>query len=182
MILSDSEIRKRIENKSLIIKPLYDDTIRENGLDLRLGGEIARVKNPNKLFDPIESDIKEFYLIEKGEKFTLMPNESILIHTIEYIKLPSDLIGFINLRSSYARLGLSIPPTIVDAGFEGQLTISLRGGGFKVYLYKGERIIHLILAKTSSPIKNIYKGVYKGQRGIQLPIFKVNPRSLYYRV
>ena len=176
MILSNEEIRKYIENKSLIIKPIYNDTIRENGLDLRLGGEIARAKDIANFFDPKESDIKDFYIIEKGNKFVLNPNESILIHTIEYIKLPNDLIGFINLRSSYARLGLSIPPTIVDAGFEGQLTISLRGGGFKVYLYKGERIIHLILAKTSSPIKNAYKGVYKGQKGIQFPVFKVDPQ------
>jgi len=100
----------------------------------------------------------------------LNPCEVVLIHTLEYIELPNDIVGLINLRSSYARIGLSLPPTIVDAGFKGELTLQIRGGSYPIKLTVGERMIHLILVKASSPTME-YSGKYIGQRGITLPRF-----------
>lgn len=170
MILSDVDIRKYIREGSLVIEPLHDDTIRENGVDLRIGGMIGRLRGV-EVFDPKIDNIDEYILIEEADSFIIYPNEYVLIHTLEYIKMPSDIIGFINLRSSYARLGLHIPPTIIDANFEGELTIGLSGGGFPVKLYKGERIIHVVFSRLSTPTSRPYKGKYRGQRGIQKPIF-----------
>lgn len=170
MILSEKEIREYINSGKLIIDPLKEDTIRENGLDLRLGNRIARLKNANDVLDIKSTEIKNYYIFEESDSFIINPMEKVLIHTLEYIKMPEDVIGLINLRSSYARLGIIIPPTIVDAKFEGQLTIGLMGSSFPIRLYPGERIIHLILAKLSSPTRP-YKGKYLGQRGIKLPIF-----------
>jgi dCTP deaminase len=39
--------------------------------------------------------------------------------------MPEDVVGLANLRSTLARLGLVIPPTVVDAGFEGNITIEV---------------------------------------------------------
>ena len=111
-------------------------------------------------------------MIERGKEFVINPREHVLLHTIEYIKLPLDLMGFVNLRSSYARIGLTIPPTIIDANFEGQLTIELVGGDFPVKLYAGDRFIHVVFAKLSSPVEKPYMGRYQGQRGVRLPSFK----------
>jgi len=172
MILSYNEIMKYIKNRKLVIEPFGEDIVRENGLDLRFGGEIARLKTANSVLDTRASNIEEYYLIERGEEFIINPHEKILFHTLEYIKMPNDLIGFINMRSSYARLGIVIPPTIIDAEFEGQLTIGLTGTSFPVKIRKGERIIHLILAKLTTPTIKPYKGRYKGQKGVQIPIFK----------
>jgi len=86
--------------------------------------------------------------------------------------MPRDVIGLINLRSSYARLGILIPPTIVDAGFKGELTIQLTGGSLPIRLHKGERVIHLVLVRSTSPVLREYKGIYKGQRGVRIPTFK----------
>jgi dCTP deaminase len=86
--------------------------------------------------------------------------------------MPDDLMGFVNLRSSYARIGLTIPPTIIDAGFEGQVVVEVVGGEVPVDLYPGDRFIHVVFAKLSKPVEKPYRGVYQGQRGIVLPRFR----------
>lgn len=172
LILSDKDIKKYMDEGRLVIEPTYPDTIRENGVDLRIGAAIARLGNSSKVFDPHKDDPSEFIHIEYGEEFVINPNEHVLLHTLEYLKMPDDLMAFVNLRSSYARIGLIIPPTIVDADFEGELTIELIGGNFPVLLHKGDRFLHLIFAKLSSKPMKPYSGKYQGQRGIQLPIFK----------
>ncbi|HEW94331.1 dCTP deaminase [Candidatus Geothermarchaeota archaeon] len=171
MILSKPDILKLIKEGLLKIDPISDDTIRENGLDLRLGRGVGRLKNlSDRVFEPNYSRVEDFYVIEDVESFILNPCEVVLIHTLEYIELPNDIVGLINLRSSYARIGLSLPPTIVDAGFKGELTLQIRGGSYPIKLTVGERMIHLILVKASSPTME-YSGKYIGQRGITLPRF-----------
>ena len=92
--------------------------------------------------------------------------------TLEYLELPNDAIAFVNLRSTYARLGLTIPPTIVDAGFRGQLTIEVVGSEFPIKLKSGERFLHLIFAKTLTPVEKPYRGKYQGQQEVTLPKFE----------
>lgn len=154
MILSDRDIKRYLNSKKLVIEPLSEDTIRENGVDLRIGNEIVR----------ISQDMKK----EVGQEFIIYPNEHVLLVTKEYIKLSNDIIGFCNLRSTFARKGLLIPPTIVDAGFEGQLTIELVGSSVPVKITAGERFLHLVFAKTLSPVEKPYRGKYQGQRGVTL--------------
>jgi len=172
MILSDFDLRNYIKSGRLKIEPFSEEIIRENGLDLRLGNTIARLKRIDKVFDYKNiGNMSDYYVIERSEYFVIEPNERVLLHTLEYIKLPPELMGFVNLRSTYARLGLSISPTIIDGGFEGQLTIELVGGSFPVKLYAGERFIHVVFAKLTSPVEKPYAGKYQGQRGVMLPKF-----------
>lgn len=172
MALSDIDIKDYIRTHKLIIDPFDESLIRENGVDLRFGGSIGRFRSHNVLFDPHNDDINDVLTIEKGDTFIIYPDEKILFHSLEYIRLPNNLMGQINLRSSFARLGLSIPPTIIDANFEGQLTIGLEGGRFPIKIRKGERILYIIFYELKSPSENPYRGKYRGQRGIQPPIFK----------
>jgi len=51
MILGDRDLRYYINRGLIVIEPFDETIIRENGVDLRLGGEIARMRNPGKVFD-----------------------------------------------------------------------------------------------------------------------------------
>ena len=168
MILGDRDLKYYLEKGWIVIKPLKEDSIRENGVDMRVGGEIARFKMTDELFEE-GKDVSRFFQKEIGEEFVIKPNEHVLLVTEEYLRLPSDIMAFVNLRSSFARLGLTIPPTIVDAGFEGQLTIELVGSTFPVRLKRDTRLLHLIFAKTLSPVERVYQGSYQGQTGVTLP-------------
>jgi dCTP deaminase len=169
MILADRDIKYYIEKKLLVIEPLGEDTIRENGVDLKIGEEMMRFRRSEEILDTSSSLIENFYIKEKGSEFVINPNEHVLLTTREFIRLPEDLIAFVNLRSTFARLGLFIPPTIVDAGFEGELTIEVIGSTFPVKIHSGDRFLHLVFAKTLNPVEKPYMGKYKGQKGVTLP-------------
>ena len=170
MILGDRDLKYYLEKEWIVIEPLREDTVRENGVDLRVGNEIARFKKTDKPFDPEDPD-NGYFIKETGDEFVINPGEHILMVTEEYIKLPNDVIAFVNLRSSFARLGIFVPPTIVDAGFEGQLTIEVVGSEFPVKLRRGTRFLHLVFAKTLTPVENPYRGRYQGQTGVTVPKF-----------
>ncbi|MCS6784685.1 MAG: dCTP deaminase [Candidatus Caldarchaeum sp.] len=172
MILSDFDLWNYIRSGRLKIDPFSEDIVRENGLDLKIGRQIARFNKNSQIFDTRLSDPTKFYTFEEGDSFLIQPHEHVLLHTMEYLALPKDLMGFVNLRSSFARIGLTVPPTIIDANFEGELTIELVGGDFPVKLYPGDRFLHVVFARLSSIVEKPYMGRYQGQRGVRLPSFK----------
>ena len=114
MILGDRDLLYYIRRKLIVIEPFDPSIVRENGIDLRLGRQIARMKNPGKPFDVLNppKDYSEYYVIEEGDSFIIHPYEHVLLTTLEYIKLPEDIMAFVNLRSTYARLGIYIPPCL----------------------------------------------------------------------
>ncbi|MCP8314748.1 MAG: dCTP deaminase [archaeon] len=172
MILSKTDIKRYVAEKRLKIEPFNEDLVQGNGVDLRLGNQIARLKPSKTVFDTRSTQInyEDFFTKEVGDSFLLVPQERILVHTLETIELDNSITGFVNLRSSYARIGLSLPPAAIDAGFKGQLTLEVIGGSFPIKLYAKDRFCHIALAKlTSDSVR--YRGVYLGQRGVTYPKF-----------
>ncbi|MGC9137235.1 dCTP deaminase [Caldivirga sp.] len=171
MILARGEILKLIKDGSLSIEPFTEDVVRENGLDLRVGNEYAIYAFENQVIDPceLESTRHLFSIVEaKDGRIIIPPRSFALLTTMEYVKFPRDVIGFCNLRSTLARYGLGVPPTIIDTGFEGNITIEvINNSGNYVVLRPGMRFLHVVLAKTIGEAK--YQGKYLGQRGVTPP-------------
>ncbi|RLF01417.1 MAG: dCTP deaminase [Thermoprotei archaeon] len=171
-MLSGSEIRKLIGRGALRIEPMSPELVRENGVDLRIGDEVAVLLNNPVPIDPEDMedvDLCEYYKVLKlDSKFVLQPYMKVLVATLEYVRMPDDVAGLVELRSTFARLGLSIPPTVVDSGFEGQITLEVHGGAFPVVLRKGVRFAHIVFFRVEGePVP--YRGRYQGQRGVTLP-------------
>ncbi|MCD6368407.1 MAG: dCTP deaminase [Thermoproteales archaeon] len=171
-MLSGNRIIQLIKEKKLRIEPFDEATIRENGVDLRIGNEVAVLLNNPAPLDPdnLKSvDLREYYkILRLDSSFVLQPYMKVLLSTLEYISMPADIAALVELRSTFARLGLSIPPTVIDAGFEGQITLEVHGGAFPVVLKRGMRFAHVVFFRIEGqPIP--YKGRYQGQRGVTLP-------------
>ena len=184
MILGARDIQGLLATGDLRVEPLSPDTVRENGLDLRLGGQYCLLRRTGLVLDarrPLDPML--FYECGEageGEGILIPPGRRVLLHTLEYIRLPEYVAGLVNLRSTWARTGIYIPATVVDAGFEGQLTIEVVGSEFPVKLYPGDRFLHLVLVKLESPTPQPYRGGYQGQRGVRLPrIFPAGGRAEY---
>ncbi len=180
MILSDRGIKAYLDKGWLVVEPLEDWQIRENGIDLRIGEEYARFKETNEVLDVTEDgDLTKYYElgVMDEEGIVIKPYEHVLLHTKEYVKMPSDLVALVNLKSTLARLGLYIPPTVVDAGFEGQIVIEIIGSSFPVRLKPGVPFLHLVFVRLDSPVEKEYwkRGHYQGQRGVRLPRLPVRP-------
>jgi len=175
MILSDFELKHTISSKRLIVEPLSEDTIQQNGIDLKISNEIAMGTKRNDVawMDATSNeDIKRFYEIIKSEDGSLIlsPLRHYLLSTQEYLELPNDLMGFCGLRSTFARLGFVSPLTIIDAGFKGALTIeTFYGGSARIKIPVGCRFLHVVFAKLTTQVDSPYRGYYQNQRGIKLP-------------
>jgi dCTP deaminase len=173
LILSDADIKQLIARGRLRVEPFDPSIVRENGLDLRLGNTFCKLRDTARVLDTRKPlNPREFYdcvSVGDGEGYVVEPRALVLAHTVETVCLPDDLVGLVNLRSTFARTGIYIPPTVVDAGFCGQLTVELVGSSFPVKLYPGQRFLHLVLVKTVTPAEKPYSGRYQGQRGVTLP-------------
>jgi len=170
-ILTHDVILKSILNKEIIIDPFDESIVRENGVDLRVGYEYAQYAFSNQIVDPceIESSSGLFKIVEaKDSRIPIPPNSFVLLTTLEKVKLPDNLVGFCNLRSTLARYGLSMSPTIIDVGFEGNITIEIiNTSGNYIVLRPGMRFLHVILATAEG--KYSYKGTYLKQKGVTIP-------------
>lgn len=170
MILSDFDLRAYLRSGRLGVEPLSDEVVRENGLDLRVGGEYCRVNASGRELAVGEDPVEGYYSCGRAEDYLrLEPSAHYLLHTVEYLRMPPELMGFVELRSTFARLGFMMPPTIVDAGFEGQLTVEVLTPPFPVRLRVGTRFLHVVFAKVATPATSTYRGKYQGQRGVTLP-------------
>ncbi|WP_282016495.1 dCTP deaminase [Marinifilum flexuosum] len=135
MILNKNKILEKIENKELIIRPLLEvEQIGEVSLDLRLGYDFLVSIQGRRPFinaslngDTENSQVNDFFQDTRrriGETFILHPNQTVLATTLEYIKLPSNVIMNIGIRSSYARLGIYLNTT-VQPGYCGCVSLEL---------------------------------------------------------
>ena len=171
MILSDFDLLNYIRNRRLVIEPFDIAIVRENGLDLRLGNQICELIESNRVVDVSKPmDISDHYECYEADEYVLKPKKKYLLTTLEYIKVPPELMAFVELRSTLARLGLIIPPTIIDGGFEGNVTIEAESSMFPIKLRSKIRFLHVVFAKVTTPITKPYKGRYQGQRGVTIPI------------
>jgi dCTP deaminase len=183
LILSDYDLSNALRYKRIVITPLSKESIRENGIDFRLSGEIARHRRYDKGFvlDPEnEEHVNHSYTLEKNSRrLIIKANEQVLLSTIEYIELPDDIMGFVELRSTWARHGISLPPTIIDAGFKGTVTLeAINNAPYAIALKPKQRFAHVIFMKTSNKVMNSYSGKYLGQNGIKLPkVLKKNGKG-----
>ena len=159
-----------MDKGSLVIDPLSADTVRENGVDLRFSEEIIRLQPTDKVLDIQAPDNEGLYVKEKvADYFILGKYEKVLVATLEKVKLGNDLMAFCQLRSTFSRAGISIPPTVVDAGFEGNLTIQISGGSFPIKIPAKTRFLHLVFAELKTPLITGYEGKYKHDNGVAPP-------------
>ena len=188
-VLVKQQILERIKGGGLAFKPGLDNLqIQGHSVDLRLGFTfmIPKVWRPSDggreavTLDPLHSigaahfDIVE---LEEGQHFDLLPNEYILVSSLETITIPKDLMAVLYPRSSVNRRGLSVDLTgIIDAGYSGKLVLPVRNNtrSQTVRLYPGERFCQLVFQQLMGEIetkqsrhhmKDVAEGLAKEDEG-----------------
>ena len=119
-----------------------------------------------------------------------MPQEHILVSTLESLKVPEDLMAVLYPRSSTNRKGLSLDLTgIVDSGYEGQLTLPIRNNTRSqvVRLYPGERLCQVVFEELTESVsarkskyhkRDIIEGIGREKRAESGLILKGNIKKL----
>lgn len=166
-IITKKDILERIQSGQLAFKPNLDKfQLQEHSVDLRLGFTFMIPKMWHMTahgresldithFDKRNHEYFEVVELEQGQYFELLPQEYILVSTLEGIKMPTDLMGVLYPRSSTNRKGLSLDLTgIIDAGYEGQLILPIRNNtrSQAIRLYPGERLCQVVFEELKSEV------------------------------
>lgn len=181
MILSDRDIRTRLEEGSLVIDPLDDPElqIQPASVDLRLGREFLEFRRTNipSIHPDAEDEAADYVsetIVEEGDDFILHPNDFVLGTTYERVEIPPDLIAHVEGRSSLGRLAIVVHATagLADPGYRGQITLELSNlGTAPVALTPGMRISQLTFTRLTSPAERPYGSErgskYQDQEGPQ---------------
>ncbi|MFO1485912.1 MAG: dCTP deaminase [Verrucomicrobiaceae bacterium] len=153
----------------LVITPSPDTkTLRKAGaasVDLRLGCFFAKLKRGSNAMldiDAVKHGIGEEKLVRRhfipfGGKFILHPRTSVLAVTLEWLRIPKNLAGYVMTRSSWGRRGLVIATgSGVHPGFSGCLTLVLTNvGELPVVLRPGTTICQFFLHQTVKSDSNM---------------------------
>ncbi|MCL1077351.1 dCTP deaminase [Parashewanella spongiae] len=143
MRLTDIEIIKSLDDGEIVISPRpSDDAISGVSMDVRLGDQF-RVFNDHTApyidLSGAKSDVQEALDrvmsdqidIPEGEAFFLHPGQLALAVTYENVMLPADIVGWLDGRSSLARLGLMVHVTAhrIDPGWQGKIVLEFFNSG-----------------------------------------------------
>ena len=166
MILSDRDIKKAISEKRIEITPSPDLEVQLGScsIDLRLG-DTFRVFDHSRFpfIDPSKKDfsneITKEVIIKEGDHFIMQPGDFVLAVCLENVKIPADLMGRLEGRSSLGRLGLVVHSTAstFDAGWDGKPVLELGNlGRMAISLTPGMRICAMTFEELSSPADTPY--------------------------
>lgn len=181
MILSDKDIKQALKEGILKIEPLDEKQIQAAWVDLSLGGEfrIFKVISTPYIDPKVPLDgYTEIVKIDDDKPFVLHPGEFVLGCVKEYIKMPDNLMGVVDGRSSLGRLGIVVHATAagINPGWEGIFTLEMANvGKMPIALYPGMKICKLVLHELSSPAEKPYnkRGDAKYQKQTKIEESKI---------
>src|SRR5713101_4321882 len=130
MILSDRTIRGHLAAGRIEIDPLDERDIQPSSVDLHVDRYFRVFRNHTMRVIDVKEDqeeLTELVEIKEDDAFILHPGEFVLGSTLERVKLPDDLVGRLEGKSSLGRLGLLIHSTagFIDPGWDGHVTLEL---------------------------------------------------------
>ncbi len=181
-----------IYNKSFIISPHPSELLEFNkngkknkgleqtSVDLRLSNWFsvdrkhrAHILDAYELKNeiPNENKYSKMIYVKHGEKFCIKPGEFVLSSTLEWIKLPIDVAGYVVGRSSWGRYGLIIATaTGVHPLFNGCLTLEIANiGSTDILLIPGSRICQIFFHEVADGLATSYDTKRSGHNGYRKP-------------
>jgi dCTP deaminase len=181
MIKSDKWIR-RMCREHRMIEPFADKQVREGaisfgvssyGYDLRIADEFKIFTNINStMVDPKKFDAKSFVDF-KGAVCIVPPNSFALGRSVEYFRIPRDVMTICLGKSTYARCGVISNVTPLEPEWEGHVTLEISNTTpLPAMIYANEGIAQVLFLGGDEACEISYKdkkGKYQGQKGVTLP-------------
>jgi dCTP deaminase len=180
-VLPDTWIRKMATEHGMI-SPFADRQHREGIISYGVSsyGYDARVSDEFKIFTNVDSavvDPKDFsgttFVDRKLPVCIIPPNSFALARTVEYFKIPRDVLVICLGKSTYARCGIIVNVTPLEPEWEGHVTLEFSNTTtLPAKIYANEGAAQFIFLKADTMCETSYadrKGKYQGQKGVTLP-------------
>ena len=178
-----------IEKMSLqhgMIEPFHANQVRENetgriisygvssyGYDVRCATEFKVFTNINSaIVDPKAFDANSFVDVE-SDVCIIPPNSFALARTVEYFRIPRNVLTICLGKSTYARCGIIVNVTPLEPEWEGHVTLEFSNTTpLPAKIYANEGVAQMIFLEAAEVCVTSYRdrgGKYQGQRGVTLP-------------
>ena len=184
-IKSDRWIQQMAESQDMI-SPFAANQIRERdgenlisygtssyGYDVRCAGEFKVFTNIHSaVVDPKNFDDKSFVDIQ-SDVCIIPPNSFALARTVEYFKIPEDVLTICLGKSTYARCGIIVNVTPLEPEWEGHVTLEFSNTtNLPAKIYANEGVAQMLFFQSDERCQTTYRdrgGKYQGQTGVTLP-------------
>ncbi|MCK6451803.1 MAG: dCTP deaminase [Alphaproteobacteria bacterium] len=180
-VMPDHWIREQAKSTGMI-EPFVDGIRREGVISYGLSsyGYDARVADEFKLFTNVDNaivDPKAFsaqsFVDRKQDVCIIPPNSFVLGRTVEYFRVPRDVLVICLGKSTYARCGIIVNVTPLEPEWEGHVTLEFSNTTpLPARIYANEGACQFLFLKGDSLCETSYRdrgGKYMGQRGVTLP-------------
>jgi dCTP deaminase len=180
-ILSDRWIRQMATEKGMI-EPFVETQKRDGVISYGLSsyGYDARVGSNFKIFTNVDSavvDPKNFagnsFVDRTTDVCIIPPNSFALASTVEYFRIPRDVLVICVGKSTYARCGIIVNVTPLEPEWEGHVTLEFSNTTpLPAKIYANEGACQFLFLQGNEPCEVSYRdkaGKYMGQRGVTLP-------------
>jgi dCTP deaminase len=165
-----------------MIEPFSDRQIREGvisygvssyGYDVRIARDFKIFTNINStIVDPKNFDSRSFVDFE-GDVCVIPPNSFALARTVEYFRIPRNVLVVAVGKSTYARCGIILNVTPLEPGWEGIVTLEVSNTTpLPAKIYANEGIAQMLFFESDEACEVSYadkKGKYQGQKALTLP-------------
>jgi len=181
MILSDHWIREQAQ-KNGMIEPFVESQKREGLISYGLSsyGYDARCAPEFKIFTNVNNalvDPKDFcpssFVDRETDVCIIPPNSFALARTVEYFRIPRDVMVICLGKSTYARCGIIVNVTPLEPEWEGHVTLEFSNTTpLPAKIYANEGVCQFLFLKGEQPCEISYRdraGKYMGQTGVTLP-------------
>ena len=180
-VMSDRWIRKMAQELEMI-KPFAESQVREGvisygissyGYDLRVADEFKIFTNVNSnIVDPKHFDERSFVGFQ-GPACIIPPNSFALARSVEYFKIPRNILTICVGKSTYARCGIIVNVTPLEPEWEGFVTLEISNTApLPARVYSNEGLCQIVFFNSDQVCETSYKdkkGKYQAQKGIVLP-------------
>jgi len=180
-IKSDKWIR-RMAIQHRMIAPFSENQVRDGvisygvssyGYDIRVADEFKIFTNINStIVDPKRFDQQSF-IDFKGDVCIIPPNSFALARTVEYFRIPRNILTICVGKSTYARCGIIVNVTPFEPEWEGTATLEISNTTpLPAKIYANEGIAQVVFFEADDICETSYadkKGKYQAQREITLP-------------
>jgi|GEM_PF-1332167 len=187
MWLCDRTIKELVEQGRIGIEPFDATLVQPASVDCRLGNELSEMRD-GVAIDPYRASEARWQktIVPDGEPFCLASGKFVLGHTVETYRFPADVLGFVNGKSSLARIGLAVHVTagVCDPGFEGQITLELSNIGRRdILLWPGMPVAQIVFAALDREAERPYGSPglgskYQGQSGVTTSRYGCVPQGV----
>ena len=143
------------------------------GYDIRCAPEFKVFTNIHStVVDPKNFDEKSFVDFE-GDSCIIPPNSFALARTVEYFRIPRNVLTICLGKSTYARCGIIVNVTPLEPEWEGHVTLEFSNTTtLPAKIYANEGVAQMLFLQSDEACEVSYKdraGKYQGQRGVTLP-------------